>query len=62
MPAVDRYLIDRGRMTHIDGEADIASIRIEKSQARSPLRDGSLVGALVDSITEVAKVHREQVS
>jgi hypothetical protein len=57
MPAVDRYLIDSGRMRHIGSEADIASIRIVKNAVRSPLTDGSLAGVLVDRITEVAKVH-----
>jgi uncharacterized protein len=53
MPAVDRYLIDIGRMHHIGDEVDIGNIRIVKNPDRNPLTDGSLAGALVDRITEV---------
>jgi predicted glycosyltransferase len=59
--AVDRYLIERGRMVQVGEQADIASIRIEKRADRggasqtADLHDRSLIGFIADAILAGAK-------
>jgi len=48
--AVDRYLIDLGRMKHIASEEQVPSIRIEKKQHGEPLTNGGLVRKIADEI------------
>lgn len=55
LPAVDRFLIDTGRMVHIDREEDIPKIEITKNSSRQPMSDDTLVGQIVDGILEVRR-------
>ncbi len=55
LAAVDRHLIDTGRMTHISEDAHISRIRVSRNSARNPMINTSLVGEIVDGILETRR-------
>jgi len=57
LAAVDKFLIDAGRMAHVATEEDVAQIRLTRNTSRQPMSDGSLVGEVVDGILEGRRSH-----
>ena len=51
--AVDRYLIEQGRMKHIAEEKDIPAIQVCRKQQREPLTNGALLQEITTAILDV---------
>ena len=51
--AVDQYLIDQGRMKHIESESDIPAIRVRKKQRGNLLDGANLIQEITDAILSV---------
>ncbi len=48
--AVDRYLVERGRMRHITSESDVAAIPVCKKERQERLAGSHVVPEIVESI------------
>jgi predicted glycosyltransferase len=52
LAAVDRYLIEQGRMKHIAEQVDIPTIQVCKKQRQAPLMNRELVKEITDAILD----------
>jgi len=51
LAAVDRYLMEQGRMEHISDDTELSAIEISKKKSRAPLLNKELVNEITDAIT-----------